>query len=260
MKKVRAAILFILVFTSVVEAAIGRRVNGYKSDRICINDGGAAVQKDKNKAERQTYAKAKSIKVEKIEMPEGAERGGIPVDFTGRIDSLCGYEIGAVAKASWRPKLDEDGNIVVTERLKKPFRKCTHVELKYSKVNHALYSIRLFAPAQKKVSDEDALAEVEAMADALATKFSGKLSVQNCLSWPNSKECYVQMIAHSFQNLEVKAHKDNIEKRGVLKGTTAARPERGWAFSVTLTDRAMQVYGAEAPKPNKAVADDVDAL
>lgn len=85
MKKVRAAVLFILVFTSVVEAA---KVKGYKSDRICINDGGAAVQKDKNKAERQTYAKAKSIKVEKIEMPEGTERGGIPIDFTGRIDSL----------------------------------------------------------------------------------------------------------------------------------------------------------------------------
>lgn len=260
MKKVRAAVLFMLVFTSVVEAAISRNVNGYKSDRTCINDGGAAVQKDKNKAERQTYAKAKSIKVEKIEMPEGTERGGIPVDFTGRIDSLCGYEIGAVAKASWRPKLDEDGNIVVTERLKKPFRKCTHVELKYSKVNHALYSIRLFAPAQKKVSDEDALAEVEAMADALATKFSGKLSVQNCLSGPNSKECYVQMSAKSFQKLEVNAYKDNIEKRGALKGTTAARPERGWAFSVTLTDRAMRDYGAEAPKPNKASADDVDAL
>ena len=260
MKKVRAAVLFMLVFTSVVEAAISGKVKGYKSDRICINDGGAAVQKDKNKAERQTYAKAKSIKVEKIEMPEGTERGGIPIDFTGRIDSLCGYEIGAVAKASWRPKLDEDGNIVVTERLKKPFRKCTHVELKYSKVNHALYSIRLFAPAQKKVSDEDALAEVEAMADALATKFSGKLSVEYCLSWPNSKECYVQMSAKSFQKLKVNAYKDNIEKRGVLKGTTAARPERGWAFSVTLTDRAMQVYGAEAPKPNKAVADDVDAL
>lgn len=260
MKKVRAAVLFMLVFTSVVEAAISGRVNGYKSDRICINDGGAAVQKDKNKAERQTYAKAKSIKVKKIEMPEGTELGGIPVDFTGRIDSLCGYEIGAVAKASWRPKLDEDGNIVVTERLKKPFRKCTHVELKYSKVNHALYSIRLFAPAQKKVSDEDALAEVEAMADALATKFSGKLSVQNCLSWPNSKECYVQMSAKSFQKLKVNAYKDNIEKRGALKGTTAARPERGWAFSVTLTDRAMQVYGTEAPKTNKAVADDVDAL
>jgi hypothetical protein len=165
-----------------------------------------------------------------------------------------------VAKASWRPKLDEDGNIVVTERLKKPFRKCTHVELKYSKVNHALYSIRLFAPAQKRVSDEDALAEVEAMADALATKFSGKLSVECCLNTSELKKRYVQMIANSFQKLEVKAHKGNIEKRGVLKGTTAARPERGWAFSVTLTDRAMQVYGAESPKTNKAVADDIDAL
>jgi hypothetical protein len=74
------------------------------------------------------------------------------------------------------------------------------------------------------------------------------------------KKRYVQMIPNSFQKLEVKAHKDNIEKRGVLKGTTAARPERGWAFSVTLTDRAMQVYGAESPKTNKAVADDIDAL
>lgn len=258
MKKVRAAVLFMLVFTSVVEAAISRNVKGYKSDRTCINDGGAVVQKDKDKAERQTYAKAKSTKVEKIEMPEGAKCGGIPVDFAGRIDSLCGYEIGAVAKASWRPKLDKDGNIVVTEKLKKPFRKCTHVELKYSKVNHALYSIRVFAPAQKKVTDDEAWAEVETMADALATKFGDKI-----VGWNRSdasKWCYANMKPISHQDLEVRAYKDNIEKRGKLKGSADARPEQGWAFSVTLTDRAMRDYGAEAPKTNKAVADDVDAL
>ena len=258
MKKVRAAVLFMLVFTSVVEAAISRNVNGYKSDRTCINDGGAAVQKNKNKAERQTYAKAKSIKVEKIEMPEGAECGGIPVDFTWRIESLCGYEIGAVAKVSWRPNLDKDGNIVVTEKLKKPFRKCTRVELKYSKVNHALYSIRVFAPAQKKVTDDEAWAEVETMADALATKFGDKI-----VGWNRSdasKWCYANMKPISHQDLEVRAYKDNIEKRGKLKGSADARPEQGWAFSVTLTDRAMRVYEAGAPKANKAVADDVDAL
>lgn len=258
MMKARVAILFMLGLAFSAGAALNWNVNGYKSDRTRINDGGAAVQKNKNKAERQTYAKAKSIKVEKIEMPEGAECGGIPVDFTGRIESLCGYEIGAVAKASWRPKLDEDGNIVVTERLKKPFRKCTHVELKYSKVNHALYSIRVFAPAQKKVTDDEAWAEVETMADALATKFGDKIVGWN--RFDASKWCHANMKPISHQDLEVRAYKDNIEKRGKLKGSADARPEQGWAFSVTLTDRAMRDYGAEAPKPNKAVADDVDAL
>ena len=258
MMKARVAILFMLGLAFSAGAALNWNVNGYKSDRTRINDGGAAVQKNKNKAERQTYAKAKSIKVEKIEMPEGAECGGIPVDFTGRIESLCGYEIGAGAKVSWRPNLDKDGNIVVTEKLKKPFRKCTHVELKYSKVNHALYSIRVFAPAQKKVTDDEAWAEVETMADALATKFGDKIVGWNRLD--ASKWCHANMKPISHQDLEVRAYKDNIEKRGKLKGSADARPEQGWAFSVTLTDRAMQVYGTEAPKTNKAVADDVDAL
>lgn len=258
MMKARVAILFMLGLAFSAGAAWNRNVNGYKSDRTRINDGGAAVQKNKNKAERQTYAKAKSIKVEKIEMPEGAECGGIPVDFTERIESLCGYEIGAVAKVSWRPNLDKDGNIVVTEKLKKPFRKCTHVELKYSKVNHALYSIRVFAPAQKKVTDDEAWAEVETMADALATKFGDKIVGWN--RFDASKWCHANMKPISHQDLEVRAYKDNIEKRGKLKGSADARPEQGWAFSVTLTDRAMRVYEAGAPKANKAVADDVDAL
>lgn len=258
MVKLRVAFLFMFGFAFAVEAAISRNVNGYKSDRTCINDGGAAVQKEKNQAERQTCAKAKSITADKIEMPEDAKFSGMPIDLTARIESLCGYEIGAVAKVSWRPNLDKDGNIVVTEKLKKPFRKCTHVELKYSKVNHALYSIRLFAPAQKKVTDDEAWVEVEAMADALSKKFGDKIVGWNRFN--AVKLCHAKMKPFSHQILEVSAYKDNIEKRGALKGTTAARPELGWAFSVTLTDRAMRIIDPEPRKSNKASADDVDAL
>lgn len=260
MMKARVAILFMLGLAFSAGAALNRNVNGYKSDRTRINDGGAAVEKTKNQAERQTCAKAKSINVAKIEIPEGAKFGGVPIDLSSRIESLCGYEIGSVAKVSWRPNLDKDGNIVVTEKLKKPFRKCTHVELKYSKANHALYSIRVFAPAQKKVTDDEAWAEVETMADALATKFGDKIVGWNRLDV--FKWCHANMKRISHQDLEVEAYKDNIEKRGKLKGSADARPEQGWAFSVTLTDRAMQAFNpeSESPESNKVAAEDVEAL
>ena len=260
MAKTGIAVLFMLGLAFAAEGALNRNVNGYKSDRTRINDGGAAVEKTKNQAERQTCAKAKSINVAKIEIPEGAKFSGVPIDLSSRIESLCGYEIGSVAKVSWRPNLDKDGNIVVTEKLKKPFRKCTHVELKYSKVNHALYSIRVFAPAQKKVTDDEAWAEVETMADALATKFGDKIVGWN--RFDAYKWCHANIKPFSQQKLEVLAYKDNIEKRGKLKGSADARSEQGWAFSVTLTDRAMQGFNPESEtlKSNKASAEDVDAL
>ena len=259
--KMSIVLLAAVVFALDANAIINGRVQGYKSDRKLISEGGATEQKAKNAAEKQTRAKAKEITVEKLEFPKGAKHSSLPIDVSSRIDSLCGYEIGSIAKVSRHPQLDKDGNIVVTEKLKTPFRKCTQVELKYSKVNHALYYIRVFAPAQKKVSDEAASAEVEAMSGAIMAKFNEKISGFIKTDLGSSMVHRANMQLYSFQTLEVHGYKDNIEKRGVLKGTADARPELGWAFSVILTDSAMQNFVPETSKPANDVSQkDVDAL
>lgn len=257
-----AALAFALDANAIIgTGSVSGRVRGHKSDKTLVGEGGASELKAKNAAEKQTRAKAKEITIEKLEFPKGAKHSSLPIDVSSRIDSLCGYEIGSIAKVSRHPQLDKDGNIVVTEKLKTPFRKCTQVELKYSKVNHALYYIRVFAPAQKKVTDEAALSEVEAMSGALKTKFDKKIGGFTKLDLPSSKSCRASMQAYSFQTLEVHGYKDNIEKRGVLKGTADARPELGWAFSVILTDSAMQNFVPETSAPANDVSQkDVDAL
>ena len=253
--KMSIVLLAAVVFALDANAIIGRRVEGYKPDKAL------AEQKAKAAAEKQARAKAKEITVEKLEFPQGAKHNGLPIYMSSRIESLCGYEIGSIAKVSRHPQLDKDGNIVITEKLKTPFRKCTQVELKYSKVNHALYYIRIFAPAQKKVTDEAASAEVEAMSGALKTKFDEKISGFTKLDLTSGKSYYASMQGSSFQKLEVHCYKDNIEKRGVLKGSADARKELGWAFSITLEDRAMQSFVPDTLKPANDVSQkDVDAL
>jgi len=259
--KMSIVLLAALGFALDANAIINGRVQGYKSDRKLISEGGATEQKAKNAAEKQTRAKAKEITVEKLEFPKGAKYNSLPIDMSARIDSLCGYEIGSIAKVSRHPQLDKDGNIVITEKLKTPFRKCTQVELRYSKVNHALYYIRVFAPAQKKVTDEAAMAEVEAMSGAIKVKFDEKISGFTKLDLTFEMSYRANMHIDSFQSLKVHGYKDNIEKRGALKGTTDARKELGWAFSVILEDRAMQSFVPDTLKPANDVSQkDVDAL
>ena len=259
--KMSMVILAALVFALDANAIIRGHMRGRPTDAKLISEGGAAEQKKKNAAEKQARAKAKEITVEKLEFPQGAKHSGVLIDMSLRIESLCGYEIGSIAKVSRHPQLDKDGNIVITEKLKTPFRKCTQVELKYSKVNHALYYIRVFAPAQKKVTDEAASAEVEAMSGAIMAKFNEKISGFIKTDLGSSMVHRANMQLYSFQTLEVHGYKDNIEKRGVLKGSADARPELGWAFSVILTDSAMQNFVPETSKPANDISQkDVDAL
>ena len=233
---------------------------GYKNgdEATRINEGGASDVKTKNLARKNVLAKAKTITVRKLEIPEDATYYRLAIDHSVRILSLCGFEIGTIAKVPNRLVLDADGNIVMTGKLKKPFRTCTSYEVKYSKVNHALYSIRVFSPAQKKMDDE-AAAELEAMAAALKTKFEGKV-----LSWLklSQQRWTAQMKAYAHQSLTVNSFKDHIYKKSALKGT-AESLAKGWAFSVTLTDRAMHDYlpatstNEDAAVPAPA---DIDAL
>ena len=245
-------------------AVLSRRSSGYKSgsDVRRLGEGGASEVKAKGAAEKQVRAKAKEIAVEKLELPKDATCGGLQIDLEGRIESLCGFEIGKIAKLPTHPKLDKDGNIVMTGKLAKPFRKCTQYELTYSKNNHALYSIRVFSPAQKKIDDEAAWAEVKEMAAAVKAKFGEKI-----LSWGESnfkgvsfKTCRANLKLSTFQSFEVRVDKANIDKSNKLKGTADARPEQGWAFSITLVDRGIYDFVPKQPQPEGKAPEGVDAL
>ena len=236
---------------------IGGRVRGYQNGDKAkrLGEGGASEVKGKSAAERDAKSKAKSITESKIVIPEDWICGGSKVDLSGRITSLCGFEIGEVAKLPRHPVLDNDGNIVMTGKLKKPFRKCTQYEVKYSSVNHALYSIRVFSPAQK-MDKESASAELTEMAAAVKAKFDDKIK-----SWVASPTLHIaDMKASSHQTLSIKSSLADIDKRNKLKGTADAAPEKGWAFALELTDHAMHDY-APAPSPaNGAVPSGVEAL
>ena len=106
------------------------------------------------------------------------------------------------------------------------------------------------------MDDEAAAAEQEAMAEAVKTKFEGKV-----FSWLKGGSLWRgQMKVFSHQSLSVNSYQEKIDKKHVLKGTAAAKAEKGWAFSVILTDRAMHDYVAKAPENNGGVPDGVDAL
>ena len=237
---------------------VSGRQRGYKNGDPAkrINDGGASAEKEKGAAVKKARDKAKGITETKIEIPKDATYNGLAIDHSERIMSLCGFEIGEIAKVPRHPVLDKDGNIVMTGQLAKPFRKCTQYEVKYSKVNHALYSIRVFSPAQKKMDDEAAAVEQEAMAAAVKTKFEGKVLswLKTAPSWP------AQMKPLAHQSLTVNSFKDNIEKKGKLKGSADAREEKGWAFSVILTDHAMHGYVPKVPESDVEAPEGVDAL
>ena len=251
-------ILSVVLLAAEATAFVGGRQRGYKNGDSAklISDTGARDEKKKGAAEKKTRAKAKEITETKIEIPKDATYNGLAIDHSGRIMSLCGFEIGEIAKVPRHPVLDKDGNIVMTGKLAKPFRKCTQYELKYSKVNHALYSIRVFSPAQKKMDDEAAAAEQDAMAAAVKTKFEGKV-----LSWLKAAPSWpAQMKPLAHQSLTVNSFKDNIEKKGKLKGSADAREEKGWAFSVILTDHAMHGYVPKVPESDVEAPEGVDAL
>lgn len=250
--------VLLLATDATAVAYVGGRQHGYKNGDSAkrITEGGAKEVKEKGAAVKKARAKAKGITETKIEIPNDATYNGLAIDHSGRIMSLCGFEIGEIAKVPRHPVLDKDGNIVMTGKLAKPFRKCTQYELKYSKINHALYSIRAFSPAQKKMDDEAATAELEAMAAAVKAKFDDKIySFSRLLD-----TCSASMKTYAHQSLTVNAFKENIDKKYALKGTAESKAEKGWAFSVVLIDRAMHDYVPTKPDSDGEAPDGVDAL
>ena len=169
------------------------------------------------------------------------------VNFKGRIRSFCGYEFGSIVKLPAEPTLDKHGNIIVTEKLKKPIYNCSDVELKYSNVNHALYSIRVFSPPQKKeMSDTELIAELDRMLDKFKEKAGNKFG-----SWIKLPQLFIAQIDKATgQWIMLNAYQGKAVGR---QATTGTAPEKGWAFSVQVEDSLFRKYQPKAMSTGKEV-------
>lgn len=191
---------------------------------------------DKNEKMRINEAAKRTaqIKVKKLEFPQGAK------DYIGRtikpecrIDSLCGYEPGKIAPKVSRPTVDDNGDIIVTEKLKKPFRLCNRVTLRYSAKNSALYSIRLFSDPQSKLDENAAWEELTSMTEAFSAKFGDRIT--KWLGGKAFKRSDAQFSGISGQKVVAKMIQKDVPQRAALKGT-ADKKQTCWELSLTLED------------------------
>ena len=234
------------------------RVRGYDPGPVPKTIGEGRASEVKGTPEKQTLAKAKTISADRLVIPDDAKyHGNLQINKKGRIESLCGFTIGDIAKVSRHPTLDRDGNIVETGKLAKPFRNCTHYEVKYSAFNHALYSICVFSPAIAKMDEDAAAEELDKMTEAVKIKFADK--IHNVIKGPTLYA--VNLGGSTYQTFRLARSLKVIDKRNVLSGTTGAREEKGWAFYILLTDRVMQEFDPNPPKPKEQKdVEGIDAL
>lgn len=270
MKKILALQLMLIVALCAHHAHAfyhSNRINGPKQSESTKRSGSldeSPEEKRKRVARRDALAKAKSITYSKVELPEGA------VSRELRIESLCGFELGQVIKLTRDPVLDDAGNMEVVVKLKQPFRFCTHAKLRYSNINHGLYSIQLYSPPREKMDDEAVMAEVEGMVEAFKKKFGDRFLGWNAF-YPVPSRNPMLMSGktavwkdRSGQSLCIKAHEDVIDQsRTTFKGS-AIKPKvkRGWTFSVELVDSALHDLEVESSNrgKNEAGVEGVDVL
>ena len=239
-----------------------------------------AQERAKRIALREAVEKAKTITYSKVEIPVGAVSRifpdspasiKIPINRELRIESLCGFELGRVINLTCDPAvINNDGNMEMVVQLKRPFRLCTRAILRYSKINHGLYYIRLYSVPQEKMNDEDVLAEVEGMTEACKRKFGDRFSRWNPFSPDILRHPYINSgkkamwKEHTGQSLCIKADEEVIDRsRTALKGD-AVKPKvkRGWIFSVELVDSALRDLDVQPPirKNKETVVEGVDVL
>ena len=237
-------------------------------------------ERAKRIAIREAVEKAKTITYSKVEIPEGAVSRippdssasfAIPINRELRIKSLCGFELGRVINLTADPAvMNDDGNMEMVVQLKRPFRLCTRAILRYSKINHGLYYIKLYSVPQEKMNDEDVLAEVEGMTEAFKRKFGDRFSGWSPFSPDILRHPYINSgkmamwKEHTGQSLCIKAHEDVIDRsRTALKGDAVkTKVKRGWTFSVELVDSALRDLNMQPPtsKGKKTVVEGVDVL
>jgi len=212
--------------------SICRNMTSYGRDlcQKCQSEADKNEKKRINEAAKRTA----QIKVKKLELPQDAkDYVGRPIKSECRITSLCGYEPGKIAPKVSRPTVDDNGDIIVTEKLKKPFRMCNRATLRYSAKNSALYSIHLFSDPQSKLDENAAWEELTLMTEAFSAKFGDKIS-----KWSSNKafkQSDAQFSGISGQKVIAKMIQKDVPQRAALKGT-AEKKKTGWELSLTLED------------------------
>ena len=207
------------------------------------------------------------------------------VDLERRIDALCGFEIGTIARG-FRPKVNDGGDIVLTNKLARPFRNCKKAEVMYSQSNCALFSIKVFSEPLK-MTDEEAKAEMQVMADAFKQKFGDKIewgremscriankntrsaTAKKLMAGANgpaadnkrSKVSAIRLLA-TGQSLVISREKRKLVSMFSTRAPRA-KDEYVWVFTVELKDELVKTLTRSALNPPPKVApskSDIDAL
>lgn len=257
---------------AVALAAVVVSADAYLSPRVRGNNApGRKIGEvsPKEAMRREAAGKMAKASVRKLEISSDANVRGTPVDVAKRIESLCGFDIGLVAKG-FNPNVNDNGDIVVTKKLGRPFRGCRQAELVYSKENCALFQIRVFSEP-KNMSDDAAKAELQVYADAISRKFGNKVKLggEKQICFLDGHEAYA--IEHpapgaactTGQHLALCRDKVKLDNKSAMK--KPGMPEEfDWAFSIVLVDDLMRRQPLSAPPPPasapKARKSDIDAL
>ena len=170
----------------------------------------------------------------------------------GGIKEICGCTLGEKYKLSGKMCFDQDGNLVVTNKLAKPFRQCDKVELKYSKNNLALYQITAFSAPDVKADAEMAKEEKLAMEKAVYERFKGMVTIycSGQIQVPQTR---------GRQQLEVRAYKSEAAPKA-LRNNRNAGAKTGYIYSLRLHDSWVHEYVPEALKSEKPDSAGADAL
>lgn len=167
-----------------------------------------------------------------------------------RIGELCGYEFGSVLKLPCDFQVSEKGNVIVKGKLKKPFRKCTEVELCYSGKTLALCEVRLYSKELKGMSEAEVQAEIAGMKEVLGEKFKSKIR-----GWNRNWAMFAIPVAG--QTLAVAYEGHEAKKLSLEKGDNT---EKVWTVSVTLFDQYFRDMQLDEPKPPVDKTSGLDAL
>lgn len=210
--------------------------------KLCASCQRVADEAAKKRA-KEMMARLKNVTVSKVSVEEG-----------DRIPSLCGYELGTIFKKGPAFEVDESGDIIVSGRLKKPFRKCNWVALRYSKHSGALYSIRIYSNPLENMDEAKAKSERDAIMEALRTKFNDKISGWHKSLSIKNEITIASSVAFDRQSLTVDMSEQEIGFSGLV-----APGKKGWVFSVTLVDNKVKEINLFDKSADSAEQRGVDA-
>ena len=184
MKKLAIGLAAMMLAMGAAEARIYRVHSSTDSSRQCewkncenfVGPGFRYCKRCQELARKYQLEREQAVR-ELMELLKGCD---LPA-AKGGIRKFFGYEPGSLyeipRKLTERMCFDKDGELVVTNKLAKPFRQCNKVELKYSRFNLALYQITLFSSPDVRADRVMAEEEKTAIGRELVELFNGQITM-----------------------------------------------------------------------------------